>query len=390
MELPSETAGEIDPGHDQDWFRFEVAASDEVTAESTGGLDTVGTLYDADGNELATNDDASETRNFRIQQTLDTGTYYVRVTSFGSGTGSYVLRLRLRLPPGSSGDDHGDDSASATAVELPSETAGAIGSRDDADWFRFDVADSGWVTIGSADVVGDSDHYIIGTLYDAERNALAQSRARWRGRNFHIWRRLDAGTYFVRVAPLTYVFSYVLRLGALPTGTAPTVSGVAITSAPRDGDTYEVGEEIRVEVTFDNVLEVSGRPRLALTIGSRTRQANYAPPQWLDVDSGRSIWFVYAVQPSDRDFDGISIGANALRLNGGTIRDVGGTTNARLALGGHKVSNLANHAVDGRRETVPMVSEVFFRAAPTRSAKRLLLASFLTGQSTSRDDQVWR
>ena len=212
------------------------------------------------------------------------------------------------------------------------------------------------MTIGSSDVVGDSD--IIGTLYDAERNALAHSEARWPGRNFHIWRRLDAGTYFVRVASEFDVFSYVLQLDTLPTGTAPTVSGVAITSAPRDGDTYEVGEEIRVEVTFDNVLEVSGRPRLALAIGPRTRQANYHSPRSWEADSGRSIRFVYAVQPSDRDFDGISIGANALRLNGGTIRDVGGTTNARLALGSHKISNASGHTVDGHRETVPAVSRV--------------------------------
>ena len=343
VELPSETSGEIDPGDDEDWFRFEVAADGDVTAESTGGLDTVGALYDAAGNELAVNDDADGSRNFRIQRTLAAGTYYVRVTSFGSGTGSYVLRLH--------GDDHGDDRASATPVELPSETAGQIGSRDDADWFRFEVAASGWVIIESTDV---ADHYIIGTLYDAERNALAQDRSPHAG-SFHISRRLDAGTYFVRVAPRNEHFSYVLRL-ALPTGTAPTVSDVAITHT-YGGTTFEVGEEIHVEVTFDNVLEVSGRPRLALTIGSRTRLANYRPPRSWEADRGRSIRFVYTVQPSDRDFDGISIGANALKLNGGTIRDVSGMTNARLALGSHKISN-QGAAVDGRRDTVPAVSRV--------------------------------
>ena len=97
--LPSETAGAIDPGGDTDWFRFEVPASGEVTAETTGSLDTVGTLYDAAGNELAANDDSANddsafgNLNFRIQRTLGAGIYYVGVESWGNDTGSYVLRL---------------------------------------------------------------------------------------------------------------------------------------------------------------------------------------------------------------------------------------------------------------------------------------------------------
>ena len=103
--LPSETAGALarrqrsratpssDSGTDADWFRFEVAASGELTAETTGGLDTVGALYDADGNRFAFNDDSDGSLNFRIQRQLDAGTYYVKVESFGNGTGSYTLRL---------------------------------------------------------------------------------------------------------------------------------------------------------------------------------------------------------------------------------------------------------------------------------------------------------
>ena len=81
-----------DSGTDADWFRFEVAASGELTAETTGGLDTVGELYDADGNR-AFNDDSDGSLNFRIQRQLDAGTYYVKVEPFGNGTGSYTLRL---------------------------------------------------------------------------------------------------------------------------------------------------------------------------------------------------------------------------------------------------------------------------------------------------------
>ena len=42
----------------------------------------------------------------------------------------------------------------------------------------------------------------------------------------------------------------------------------------------------------------------------------------------RYAHFSYAVQEADRDEDGISIAANALDLNGGTIRAADGTTEA--------------------------------------------------------------
>ena len=361
VELPSEVSGEIDPPGDEDWFRFEAPRAGTLTIRgraTSGDL----TLELAIGSLRAWTD--GEALNWELS--LDVGTHYLVVQNndrvSDGGTGDYTLELLFEEVA----DDHGDDRASATHVELPSETAGEIGTHDDADWFRFEVAASGWVTIRS--VYRGGNTAIIGTLYDAERNALAQEQGAFDSWNFssnQIWRRLDAGTYFVRVAPTYYVdgSSYVLQLDTLPTGTAPTVSDVRMVGVPSDGATYEVGEAISVVVTFDNAVEVSGRPGLALTIGSRTQQANYDPVEsW----AGRlnSIMFSYVVQPSDRDFDGLSIGANALKLNGGTIRDLGGTTNASLALGSHKISNAAGRAVDGRRESVPTVSRVSWGRSP--------------------------
>ena len=92
--LPSETAGVIDPSTDVDWFRFEVAAAGEVTAESTGGLDVDGVLHDYDGNHLADDFDSGQGQNFRIQRRLDVGAYHLRVLS-RNATGSYTLRLSL-------------------------------------------------------------------------------------------------------------------------------------------------------------------------------------------------------------------------------------------------------------------------------------------------------
>ena len=209
VRLPSTTSGTIDPGSDTDWFRFEVSAYGEMTAETTGSLDTVGTLYDAEGNELASDDDGADAGlNFRIQRELGAGTYHVRVASFLSSTGNYVLRLRFEAS--NAEDDHGDSLSTATRVALPSETAGTIDRADDTDWFRFEVSASGEVT---AETTGGLD--TVGALYDVAGNQLASDddSAPGPGLNFRIQRELAAGTYYVQVASfLSDTGDYVLRL----------------------------------------------------------------------------------------------------------------------------------------------------------------------------------
>ena len=124
--------------------------------------------------------------------------------------------------------------------------------------------------------------------------------------------------------------------------TVPEVSGVWITSRPRDGIAYGAGEVIRAYVDFSVSLEVAGTPTLALVVGQTSRSASFYAPS----TDGTALFFAYTVQADDRDADGISIGADALALNGGSIRSVGGAE-AELDLGGHAVVNAADHKVDG-------------------------------------------
>ena len=207
--LPSETAGVIDPGTDTDWFRFEVPSTGEATAETAGGLDTVGALNDADGTRLAFDDDSGAGVNFRIQRQLDAGTYYVEVESFGYGTGSYTLRLGFEASDdGATADDHGDTLSTATRVALPSETEGVIDPGTDTDWFRFEVAASGEATV---ETTGGLD--TVGALNDADGTRLAFDDDSGAGVNFRIQRQLDAGTYYVEVESFENATgSYSLRL----------------------------------------------------------------------------------------------------------------------------------------------------------------------------------
>ena len=141
--------------------------------------------------------------------------------------------------------------------------------------------------------------------------------------------------------------------------TAPAVGGLWIGSRPQDGEAYGAGEEIRVRLDFSQPVEVAGSPMLAIGVGGQTRQASFSG----GAGATRWLWFGYVVQAADRDADGISVAADALSLNGGSIRNAAGT-DAERDLGGHAVVNAGEHKVDGSKATAPKVSSVGIRSSP--------------------------
>ena len=83
----------IDPGNDVDYFSVQVEAFGQLTLWTTGPLDTIGTLQDSEGVTLATNADknVNEELNFRIEQDVYPGTYYIKVQSYAQKTGDYTI-----------------------------------------------------------------------------------------------------------------------------------------------------------------------------------------------------------------------------------------------------------------------------------------------------------
>ena len=138
----------------------------------------------------------------------------------------------------------------------------------------------------------------------------------------------------------------------------PGVSGVSVASPPV-GDTFERGDTVVATVTFNKAVDVTGTPQLSLTIGAATKQAAYASGT-----GTASLVFQYLVVQSDADTDGLSIGASALALNGGTIDVAGGTVDAVLGLGAHAVTNSAGHKVAGGTFTAASVSGVSLTSSP--------------------------
>ena len=120
------------------------------------------------------------------------------------------------------------------------------------------------------------------------------------------------------------------------------VTGVAVTSTPSSGSTYGAGETLSFTATFNGPVTVTGTPQLPFSLGGVTKQAAYASGS----DSAELV-FSYTVAAGDNDADGISWAADALALNGGTIKfmtsvvanrvDAALTHAAKTAQSDHKV-----------------------------------------------------
>ena len=104
---------------------------------------------------------------------------------------------------------------------------------------------------------------------------------------------------------------------------APAVEAVYLIHPP-PGGVHTFGDTVEVHARFNREnLGVAGRLRLALTIGADTRHATLRNI-FSHEGERRYFRFAYVVQASARDDDGISIPANALTLDGGSIKDADG------------------------------------------------------------------
>ena len=168
----------------------------------------------------------------------------------------------------------------------------------------------------------------------------------------------------------------------------PTVTRVYVEFQPDDGSAYQLGEEIRARTEFDRAIEVTGRPQLALTIGTTKRQATYSRI-WGD----RFMEFLYTMQASDTDADGISISADALTLNGGAIK---GADRAHDAVLTHAAADDDPvHKVDAsipprRRWRASDSHSLPDAARPTRAARRSPSRCSLTAWRRLPDLRVLR
>ena len=122
----------------------------------------------------------------------------------------------------------------------------------------------------------------------------------------------------------------------------PYVRAVEFSSSPqgrRSG--YGIGDLVSAVVTFSETVEVTGAPILELRVGEDEKRAIY--------ESGAGtaeLVFTWEVVEGDEDADGISVNANSLSLEDGSI--LGESGNAAL-LDHDSLADDSQHKVDGIR-----------------------------------------
>ncbi len=102
--------------------------------------------------------------------------------------------------------------------------------------------------------------------------------------------------------------------------TAATVSGLSIFSATgAQNGRVNALDVVTLAASFTEVVDVTGFPELAMTIGNTTVNAIYASGS-----GSNTLYFLYTILAGQNDTDGIHINANAISLNGASIKDRAG------------------------------------------------------------------
>ncbi len=140
---------------------------------------------------IAYNDDGylpGGSRNFLIRESLQAGTYYVKVSSFAERSdGPYSVYADAITEPGSA-------TADAQPLTLGGTAGGTIDPAGDEDYFSLTLAETTYVTVGGVSEVIK----IIGALTDENDLAALVDSVHFDDA-FIFQGRLDAGTYYLKV-----------------------------------------------------------------------------------------------------------------------------------------------------------------------------------------------
>lgn len=143
---------------------------------------------------------------------------------------------------------------------------------------------------------------------------------------------INAGIKGVNAAKLAAMNALVLaesvggadtvgEIQSLADSIAAGVISVALTSASGvENNRLNTGDVLSITVQMDQTVIVTGNPQLALNIGGSSYQADY-----VSGSNSQNLVFQYTIA-NQNDPDGISIDANSLALNGGSILDSNGNT----------------------------------------------------------------
>ena len=184
--------GAVDSTDDEDYFRLSVSSTADYWIYTLGDLETVGELLDSNGVFVESDDYGGvlpNPDNFFLWRKLQSGTYYIKVTGYGSTETPYVLRIRAFTDSSSR--------SNAATLGINGSASGTIDPEDDEDYFKLQLSETTEVAIrasGFPDTVGEVQNSFGVVVAYNDDGYLPGGR-----RNFLIRESLPAGTYYVKV-----------------------------------------------------------------------------------------------------------------------------------------------------------------------------------------------
>ena len=173
-------------------------------------------------------------------------------------------------------------------------------------------------------------------------------------------------------------------------GIRPTISSISLgSSTSANHDLYIIGELITVHVRFTEEIFLEGTPHITVDPESGAQTADFSyiilpcpildgadtatlvrltpeedeSPQdpyqcFTSETQGMEMVFSYTVKEGDLDEDGLSLAANALNLNGGSLLDVAGNA---AVITHEAVADNANYVIDG---VPPVITSIEITSDP--------------------------
>ena len=165
-----------------DRWRLEVESDGFIALFTEGSTDTIGTLENASGEVLDSNDDDHEDDiNFRIERFLSAGTYVLQVRGYRDAVGPYTLHARH---------------TALVDVPVPAVdgSAGQVVVPKGSEYWRINVTS---LSVSTLETTGSTD--TTGALHIASGEQVATDDDGGADFNFRIERVLVPGTYYARV-----------------------------------------------------------------------------------------------------------------------------------------------------------------------------------------------
>ena len=277
--------------------------------------------------------------------------------------GSYTIKVKSTDAAGNTTERSGSYTYDASAPSAPTVNAVATDNMVNATEKSAGVAVSGTAEAGSSVVV---------TWGDAVKTVTATAGSTWSTSFSSL--PTDGSTTISAVA--TDAAGNPSEAGTRAVAvdaTAPTVSSVALTGATGAlSNTLNAGDVVTATVTMSEATTVTGSPTVALNIGGTTVSASYDSAN----STSTALKFNYTILAGQTDANGISVDANSLALNAGTVKDGAGNS---ATLTHSAVADNASYAVD---TTAPTVSSVALTGATGALSNTLNAGDVVTATVT--------